>query len=450
MASDRFCGFHNLTKYYALFYEFIAVSANAGEDQTVDVGVLVTLDGSGSENATNYTWSQVPADPNYPVALNAPNTASPYFDAPYIGANTTLVFKLTVDDGTNESEPDTVNMTVKNIDNPPIAVASAGSTIKEGVVATLDGSNSYDPEGDTPLGYAWTQLTGPMVTLTPSNAVLSPAFTAPLGVGTMLTFELVVDDGREFSAPDDVVITIFENSAPVADAGPDQTVDEGTLVNLNGTASSDPDGGDTLSFDWSEPVALDDDTSATPFLTAPLVSLGGQDLVFDLVVTDDDLDNPKSSAPDQVRISVRNINDPPSCDLARASCPDSKIKNNDGCTLWPPNHKMVGVTIVGVMDAGAMYSDVTLQITSVTQDEPVNGFGDGDSSPHAVIQAGDHSVLIRAERAGVGNGRVYSIGFVADDGFESCTGSVTVGVVPHDRKDTPADDGQLYDSTHQP
>ena len=91
---------------------------------------------------------------------------------------------------------------------------------------------------------------------------------------------------------------------------------------------------------------------------------------------------------------------------------------------------------------------MTLQITGVTQDEPVNGGGDGDTSPDAVIQAADpaDSVLIRAERSGQGNGRVYEVSFIADDGFESCTGSVSIGV-PHNRKGTPVDDGQAFDST---
>ncbi len=59
-------------------------------------------------------------------------------------------------------------------------------------------------------------------------------------------------------------------------------------------------------------------------------------------------------------------------------------------------------------------------------------------------------VLIRAERTGLGgvqeNGRVYVVSFTASDGFESCTGSVSIGV-PHDRKDTPLDDGQSMDAT---
>jgi hypothetical protein len=65
-----------------------------------------------------------------------------------------------------------------------------------------------------------------------------------------------------------------------------------------------------------------------------------------------------------------------------------------------------------------------------------------------VIQDGAESdtVLLRAERAGGSNGRVDVVGFTAGDGTASCSGAVTPGV-PHDRKDTPADDGQVYGST---
>ena len=70
---------------------------------------------------------------------------------------------------------------------------------------------------------------------------------------------------------------------------------------------------------------------------------------------------------------------------------------------------------------------------------------EGDASPDAVIQ-GD-KVLLRAERAGGGNGRVYNITFDAWDSFgEGCAGNVTV-CVPHDRKkSTCVDDGQIYNS----
>ena len=68
-------------------------------------------------------------------------------------------------------------------------------------------------------------------------------------------------------------------------------------------------------------------------------------------------------------------------------------------------------------------------------------------SPDAVIQGG--TVLLRAERSGTRNGRVYRIRFLADDGLGgTCTGSVNI-CVPRDkgRNALPCiDDGQNFSS----
>ena len=163
---------------------------------------------------------------------------------------------------------------------------------------------------------------------------------------------------------------------------------------------------------------------------------GGETLVIRLTVTDNDRYNPKSDE-DTVAVNVLNINDPPSCHLA---FPSSEV-------LWPPDHGMEAVSIEGVMDADDMYNEITLDITGVTQDEAVNGTGDGDSAPDAVIlhdMPADH-VMPRAERSGNGNGRVYEISFLASDGKESCRGSVTVSVPPN-RKGDALNDGQIFQS----
>ena len=91
---------------------------------------------------------------------------------------------------------------------------------------------------------------------------------------------------------------------------------------------------------------------------------------------------------------------------------------------------------------------VTLTITAIMQDEPVDGGGDGDTAPDATgVGAGTAS--LRAERSGKGNGRVYHIYFTAVDAFgNSCDGSVVV-TVPKSRGANGAavDDGPEYDST---
>ena len=164
--------------------------------------------------------------------------------------------------------------------------------------------------------------------------------------------------------------------------------------------------------------------------------------MFELTVTDDSFELASSS--DSVNINVLNVNDPPSCHL-----PSSSVAE-----LWPPNHKMKQITVDNVMDNNDAYGNVTLTITSITQDELTNGLGDGDTAPDGVIQSGAamngmaDAVMLRSERSGLEDGRVYTINFTADDGFESCTGSVSIGV-PHDRKSTPVDSGQSHDSTMQ-
>jgi len=119
-------------------------------------------------------------------------------------------------------------------------------------------------------------------------------------------------------------------------------------------------------------------------------------------------------------------NQPPDCSRAFAT----------PSQLVPPNHRLVTVSVGGVTDPDG--DPVAITVTGVTQDEPVDGFGDGDTCPDAVIES-DGAVKLRAERAGSGDGRGYVVAFVASDGRGgSCTG--TVGVcVPHDQGSKQAD-----------
>lgn len=90
--------------------------------------MLVTLDGSASTNSTNYNWSQV-AGPT--VSLSSNTIVNPEFTTPFVSSNTTLTFQLIVDDGAgNFSDPDTVDITVVSVNNPPVADFGDDGTIK--------------------------------------------------------------------------------------------------------------------------------------------------------------------------------------------------------------------------------------------------------------------------------------------------------------------------------
>ena len=114
------------------------------------------------------------------------------------------------------------------------------------------------------------------------------------------------------------------------------------------------------------------------------------------------------------------------------------LNHNPVCTsvtggpdLWPPNHKLKQITLTGATDADG--NPVVLTITGVTQDEPVNDLGDGNTAPDAVAGPAPNKVSLRAERSGLGDGRVYRIAFTGSDGTGgTCAGVAIVGV-PHDQ-----------------
>ena len=301
-------------------------------------------------------------------------------------------------------------------------------------MVALDGSASFDPDGDF-ITYQWVQTFGPAVVLNGADTA-QPTFTAPLIPGGLigsqtLTFSLTVSDSALSAVAESTVVVENVNHAPVADAGTAQTVHSGRAVSLNGSGSFDPDN-DPLTYQWSQvsgpAVPLANANTTSPSFTAPPTS-GTTMLTFRLTVSESWL----ISDPADVVVTVKN--GPPLCNLASA------FPN----VLWPPNHAMIPVFIRGVTDPDDGSVNITIQ--SVTQDEPVNGVGDGDTTPDAVIQGSQP--LVRSERWGGGNGRVYQINFSANDGQGGvCSGSVKV-TVPHSMKPGSAavDDGQLYDST---
>ncbi len=98
--------------------------------------------------------------------------------------------------------------------------------------------------------------------------------------------------------------------------------------------------------------------------------------------------------------------------------------------LWPPNHKMVNISVSVTMSNLSVF-----KLTSVTSNEPDNGLGDGDTANDIqgwAIGTPDTKGKLRAERSGRGNGRIYTLTYTGQNAAGNsakCSATVTV---PHD------------------
>ena len=350
--------------------------SNAGIDQSVNEGSVVTLNGSGSSDpdydALKYTWT-APAG----ITLSSTTTAKPTFTAPQVSVNTNYTFTLIVNDGTVNSLANQVIVTVNHINNnqAPVANANVDQSVLKNTVYTLDGSWSKDPDG-TALSYLWTAPVG--ITLS-SRTTVKPTFTSPnVTVNTNYTFSLVVSDGVLSSAANQVVITVKPtNKSPVSNAGPNQSVNEGTLVTLNGTASSDPDL-DVLKYRWTAPagIKLYYSSLSKPTFTAPPVSVN-TNYTFSLIVNDGTV----NSVADQVIVTVNNT-------ALKAAFSDTIISQSGNPGIFV-DHAPFVMAAINDISVEKPLSDILLDLNTIFADkdqDDVLNFSVTSNSNNSVVQ----------------------------------------------------------------
>ncbi len=271
----------------------LAPVANAGADQTVAVTQPAFLDGTGSTDANGdgltYQWTLTNQPANSTATLNDPVSATPSFIVDQVGAFTVT---LLVSDGLLMSEADLVIIATDN--SAPVAHAGPDHSVRAGTIVPLDGTASNDADGNS-LTYQWSQTVVP-----PGNTT---SLSDPTAVSPTLTpdvegdyvAQLQVNDGTVTSEPDTALIRVG-NTAPIADAGPDQSVDITTTVQLDGANSSDPQG-DPLTFLWmltlptGSGATLSDATIAEPTFDPDVEGT----YAVTLTVNDGDLDSPSDS-----------------------------------------------------------------------------------------------------------------------------------------------------------
>lgn len=296
--------------------------ADAGDPRTVPSGAHVELLGTGSDPAgdpVTFRWEQS-AGPT--VALTSPNDALLRFDAPTVSEPTTLRLRLTTNNGALDSAPDEVAVTViptegaREPENNRCATAPV-------VSLPYSSGDALSPVHDVDF-VRFSLLAGE--TITASTFRRGDALDTTLGLltvdGTVIEenddggtdlysrIEARVDragdyciavstysdlrfDGSEATEAGDYGLTIDvdrPNLPPIANAGTPQSVVGGTVVGLDGRASSDPDG-TTLIYSWTQvsgpDAELDDPASPRPRFFAPDATTSTP-LTFRLEVEDSD------------------------------------------------------------------------------------------------------------------------------------------------------------------
>jgi VCBS repeat-containing protein len=287
---------------------------------------------------------------------------------------------------------------------------SASATATDGEGDSL----SYVIVGPTPAGIAF-------------NSDGTFSYTPASNFSGTISFQFQANDGEFDSNVATITIIVTPvNDAPVANDGTNTTPED---TPVNGLVTGSDIDGDSITFalvtaPTNGLVVVNPDGTYT---YTPNANFNGEDS-FTFVANDGTVNSNIAT----VTINVTPVNDAPVCSAPTAAS-----------YIWPPNHKMV--SIGATMNTSDVDGDtVTVAISSIFQDEPTNGLGDGDTSPDANLALGQ----VRAERSGKGDGRVYVITMTASDGKGgSCSGTVQV-IVPHSMKKpvTAVNSGATYNS----
>ena len=289
--------------------------ANAGSNIAITLPTNSSnLNGTVSSDPdgtiATYAWSKTSGPASYTIA----NTAA---------ASTALsnlvqgvyVFTLQVTDNAGATASSTVTVTVNPAPNQP-PVANAGSNIVITLPSnstTLNGTASSDPDG-TIATYAWSKTSGPASYTIANTAAASTALSNL--VQGVYVFTLQVTDNAGATASSTVTVTVNAaapppppvNQSPVANAGSNIVITlPSNSSNLNGTASSDPDG-TIATYAWSKTSGPASYTIAnTAAASTALSNLVQGVYVFTLQVTD----NAGATASSTVTVTVNAAAPPP-------------------------------------------------------------------------------------------------------------------------------------------
>ncbi|GGB16522.1 hypothetical protein GCM10011511_45430 [Puia dinghuensis] len=266
---------------------------------TSQVTLVGTASGTNGATITSYHWGQMggPAAATFGTGTAAQTTITGLTVAG------TYSFELTVTDNNAQIASAYVNVTVLPAPAAPNVNAGADQTITLPTNATTLTGTATGNGGATIVSESWTQTAGPTTASIGSAGSLSTTVSG-LVVGKY-TFQLTATDNNGIQATSSVNVTVNKgvDIPPIANPGPNQTftlTGSDTAVNLDGSASYDPDG-TIVSYDWYQlsgkgGVTIANSNTATPTIHGLQVGT----YVFVLLVTD----NSGSTAQAEITITI--------------------------------------------------------------------------------------------------------------------------------------------------
>ena len=396
---------------------------NAGIDQTVTSAAAVTLTGTASDTdgtVSAVSWVQT-AGPA--VILSNAASLTTTFAAPTVATPTRLTFELTATDDTGTSTTDAVDIQVTLPNQNPTVNAGVDQSVAAGATVTLNGS-AQDTDG-TISSVQWVQTSGTAVVLA-NAATQVTTFTLPAtATPEQLIFSLTATDDQAGTATDSVTINVAGvNQRPTVNAGVDQSVNGGVVVNLSGSAS-DADG-TVSSVRWlqtSGPSVIIANTAAlaTNF-TAPSVA-AATTLSFSLTATD----NQGDTNTDTVSINVLGVNQAPTVDAGLAQSVNAgslvtlngSAQDSDG-TISSVVWQQPGGTAVTLANVGSAITTFTAPATpgalvfSLTATDN-GGLSTADSVTITVTAANQAPIVNAGSNAIVGEGAAVNLASTSSD-----------------------------------
>ncbi|ASZ13135.1 PKD domain-containing protein [Chitinophaga sp. MD30] len=389
----------------------IPPAANAGKDTVIAApGTTAILDGSGSADVDGtisvYRWTKL-TGPNAGTVVNAGISKTNVTGL----TPGTYIFQLLVTDdkGVSDSAKVTVNV-LAAANKAPIATAGTDVTVTlPNNTAALSGSNSIDQDGMI-VKFEWKKVSGPAAgTISIPDASNTDVSGLVAGV---YVFELTVTDNAGATGSDRITITVINpgsNQPPVANAGGDKSIQlPVTTVQLDGSASNDPDG-TIVSWQWTKISGPAGGTISSPNQAKTnITALQAGVYIYELTVTD----NAGAQSKNRATVTVVPVaNKPPVAEAGTDKAIQLPVNTAqlDGSASSDPDGSIVGWQWTKISGAaGGVISNATQAKTDITG-----------------LQAGVY---------------VYEL-TVTDDGGEKATDRVTVTVTAAPNKAPVADAG---------